>query len=1636
MSEKRRQDLVYPPGPEAQREQDKKGHWVEAKVPTTTGRLFSQFCFVRHDEEAILRVLRQVPHIDRLHARIALFQALGGQYTNAGPRALALCERVFGPGSMYFPSERAIFEKKDQPSPETPLPSRSAESEPEREPVLQPEVAFDRGRIEILCELLKRLVSQPPFPPASEILALLDAAESHVAKAAISRLNSTLLPGEDRYGKTYYQSLKHAAGETVSDHLTGRRDVIERMLLGWHKAGRPKNPPPLPLETRWLDHGGRRGSGHLLGSWDQSATVEAKARRQAGAKEKLSEKHPALEMLGQGGGDPLPEAVLTRMNRLLGHDFSHVRVHTDAVAAEATALLGARALVLGSHIYFGAGQYAPGTTSGDRLLLHELVHIVQHDGGRLPGQGSEKPSVSQPEDAHEREAEQAAETFGRQEESAGKDGLGEPESRIISMQEGAPGEAKAQASAAQPQERTEEEAKAEDTPADDGITSQPTAAKEGARQTGQGPAGGAAALGKVAGASIRKDNPEAILDSLAQVPASGLVSAWAEAQAASPAALEQERAQVQATLPAIPSPTGLPAQLGQAVGSNAEAGQESRGTEAPKEPLLRAPERTPQDVVSRELVKEAPALPSPQPTRLAGRDTEAAAEGKTPQDSALAESAQKALTNVAVPTDAISTQATEVPDVDMSGEADPSQMQAALDVSREQTQAAFTRATQAIGQDFGENDIFPEPDDEILQASAKLAQAQLPATEKVSPVGLPPEAQAAIDAEASPLLQERIGTERARYAEGKVQYDVDVQAAHEQARQEIAHLEEGTRSTQEEAQATAQLEVSTARQDWQAEIDQAESDFQGRASAAKAEHQQKIQSEQQAGQHKAKQHIAEAEKQAESEKRKSEAEVTHKKSKAQKESKGFWGWVKSKAQALVDGLKQAVNFIFESLRKVVKAIFEAAKKLALAAIEFARKAIVGFIRAYGALLKGLVSVALAAFPEIRDRITRRIDAATDQAVRLVNQAAEALKKGVTAVLDFLANTIDAALGLLQDLCNAVFTVIGMIVSGEWFELFERLGHLIDAAAAAPAQFETAAYEELLGGDLDQPLSPAELMAAGRTATAAVATVAEVAEGVAAVAEGVASGGGEGVAAGGESEEALPGPPWNEGNVGVDTVATGEQLSPELSAELVQRTGGRDGEVTFGESDDASRSLESILGMSRQAPGTGDKEEGAQEQTNTGQEGAYHDGLTPRERAQIKWEMMKKGLTDWWSRNWPYVLGAGVLGIAGFIIANILTGGAITAALPLIMPVLEVVFAGMLVAQIAGHVRDFLSKGWNGDIQGGGKSLAKALAAGAIELLSNLTFKVGGTLLKGAKGMARQTIKGGQALVRGTARVTKGALRLARRGAEYVLRGGKVLLRGVSQGIARGVKRLRDLGTRLLGRTKFTGFRIRIERRRFLLEGKINPWVLLANGDLKYFESDPKVFKGKKVGDDITIGGQEGIIVGSHKTPSRYVDGIQDVSQKEARELYDELDALSPRQREAWIYGGKSTHQLRKGIPEPHPRGYQAHHLLPEELMKDPKIKRFLDDLGFDFQDGSRNGLLLPPDEAARLPGWEKAATHLGSHPHYTANVTSRLEALRLRHKRLVTHLGEGPARSLMAKELDNLLKDLKKGLMNGDIPLH
>ncbi|MDX2506085.1 MAG: DUF4157 domain-containing protein [Gammaproteobacteria bacterium] len=86
-----------------------------------------------------------------------------------------------------------------------------------------------------------------------------------------------------------------------------------------------------------------------------------------------------IESLKGTCGKLLPQNVRSFMEPRFGHDFTHVRVHTDSQISNTAKNLQARAFTLGSHIAFGVHQFAPETTSGLLLLAHELAHTLQQN---------------------------------------------------------------------------------------------------------------------------------------------------------------------------------------------------------------------------------------------------------------------------------------------------------------------------------------------------------------------------------------------------------------------------------------------------------------------------------------------------------------------------------------------------------------------------------------------------------------------------------------------------------------------------------------------------------------------------------------------------------------------------------------------------------------------------------------------------------------------------------------------------------------------------------------------------------------------------------------------------------------------------------------------------------------------------------------------------------------------------------------------------------------------------------------------------------------------------------------------------------------------------------------------------------
>jgi uncharacterized protein DUF4157 len=86
----------------------------------------------------------------------------------------------------------------------------------------------------------------------------------------------------------------------------------------------------------------------------------------------------------RGGGQPLPEAFRSRMERAFGADFGGVRVHTDAQADSLNRVLQARAFTNNQDVFFQRGEYDPASPGGQELIAHELTHVLQQGGGQAP----------------------------------------------------------------------------------------------------------------------------------------------------------------------------------------------------------------------------------------------------------------------------------------------------------------------------------------------------------------------------------------------------------------------------------------------------------------------------------------------------------------------------------------------------------------------------------------------------------------------------------------------------------------------------------------------------------------------------------------------------------------------------------------------------------------------------------------------------------------------------------------------------------------------------------------------------------------------------------------------------------------------------------------------------------------------------------------------------------------------------------------------------------------------------------------------------------------------------------------------------------------------------------------------------
>ncbi|HJP92677.1 MAG TPA: DUF4157 domain-containing protein [Pyrinomonadaceae bacterium] len=115
----------------------------------------------------------------------------------------------------------------------------------------------------------------------------------------------------------------------------------------------------------------------------------------------------SIDQVLRSTGQPLDTTTRASMEPRFNHDFSKVRIHSDAHASESARGVNADAYTVGSDIVFAPGKYAPHTEIGTALLAHELTHVVQQSGQATTATGQEL-TISGAGDAAEKEADAAS----------------------------------------------------------------------------------------------------------------------------------------------------------------------------------------------------------------------------------------------------------------------------------------------------------------------------------------------------------------------------------------------------------------------------------------------------------------------------------------------------------------------------------------------------------------------------------------------------------------------------------------------------------------------------------------------------------------------------------------------------------------------------------------------------------------------------------------------------------------------------------------------------------------------------------------------------------------------------------------------------------------------------------------------------------------------------------------------------------------------------------------------------------------------------------------------------------------------------------------------------------------------------
>ncbi|MBR0804368.1 hypothetical protein JQ636_12535 [Bradyrhizobium japonicum] len=552
----------------------------------------------------------------------------------------------------------------------------------------------------------------------------------------------------------------------------------------------------------------------------------------------------------------------------------------------------------------------------------------------------------------------------------------------------------------------------------------------------------------VTAAALGIRNAATLINSLAAVSPSSLGQALVAARVVLPQIQVSQKADLEAALPTLPCPSGLPRRALAPVVASTQL------------PVAVAPEMRNSGARERPLM-ETQATEAVGPLPGSNLSFEGAAPAAQEEDSGswwewLTRTVSHYLGELPTYDPGLNISAGPRPAVDLTGEADRGRSELHQRDSGLAVRAQAVQADLATDSDFGASEIYPTgPAQQLRSNYIPAAPTPRSRPSRGSPSGLPDDALAAFDEHVAPLVNGKISEQVAQYSLSQAEYLEQGAKARAEGERRIAEEADGARTEQEVLRQQARVEVDDGRTLWRQENRRIQSTYASQSEAKRSELDAQIDTRVEEAERQADDKLASAEKIAATERATAEHRAAQERRKAEARPKSWWESFKDTLSAAFSVIKKAICDIFAAARAKVRQIIEGAKAIVRGLIEAARSAIVGLIKAFSEVVKGLVSIALTAFPEAGARARAWIDGKVSSAVDAVNRVAERLKIATQHILDWIGKTLDAALGVLQRAMTFVIDALEFLAD-LFFQALELLAKLARMIARIKPMLERVA----------------------------------------------------------------------------------------------------------------------------------------------------------------------------------------------------------------------------------------------------------------------------------------------------------------------------------------------------------------------------------------------------------------------------------------------------------------------------------------------------------------------------------------------------------------------------------------------------